>query len=349
MTYRVVQWTTGNVGKRSVRAVALNPELELVGCYAWSDDKIGRDVGDLCGIEPLGVKATNDVDALIALKPDCVVYNPMFADVDEMVRILSAGINIVSTSEFITGHFLGEGRDRIAEACEQGGSTVFGSGINPGFIQLFAIVSAGLSEQVRKVSVTEAIDTTIYNSPATEKPMGFGYPIDTPDLKVSTEKGSGIFRDGVLLVADALGVELDEVRCDVDYAQTTEDLHLPGDWTIAKGCVAGVDVAWKGIAGGKEVVEIRGRWRKGQTLQPDWKLDMGYTVEVVGTPTIKTTLSFLPPPDFVGETLDDYIMLGLSIVAMPAITAIPAVVAAPPGIATYNDLPLLLPRGVVHV
>lgn len=348
MTYRIVQWTTGNVGKRSVRAIALNPNLELVGCYAWSTDKVGRDVGELCGIERLGVTATDDVDALLALRPDCVVYNPMFADVDEMVRILRAGINIVSTSEFITGHFLGAGRDRVVEACREGGSTIFGSGINPGFIQLFAIVSAGLSERVEKVSVTEAIDTTIYNSPATEKPMGFGYPIDTPDLPAITEKGSAIFRDGVLLVADALGAELDEVRCDVAYAQTTEDLHLPGDWTIPKGCVAGVDVGWKGIAAGNEVIEIRGRWRKGQTLDPDWDLDMGYTVEVRGTPTIKTTLSFLPPADFVGETLDDYIMLGLSIVAMPAITAIPAVVAAPAGIATYNDLPLLLPRGVLN-
>jgi hypothetical protein len=349
MTFRIVQWTTGNVGKRSVRAVALNPGLELVGCYAWSADKVGRDVGELCGIEPLGVHATDDVDALLALKPDCVVYNPMFADVDEMVRILSAGVNIVSTSEFITGHFLGDGRDRIVDACAQGGSTIFGSGINPGFIQLFAIVSAGLSERIEKVSVVEAIDTTIYNSPATEKPMGFGYPIDQPDLPAITKKGSAIFGDGVLLVADALGVELDDVRCDVTYAQTTEDLELPGEWTIAKGCVAGVDVAWKGIVGGKEVIEIRGRWRKGQTLEPDWELDMGYTIEVQGTPTIKSTLSFLPPKDFVGETLDDYIMLGLSIVAMPAITAIPAVVAAPPGIATYTDLPLLLPRGVLNV
>jgi hypothetical protein len=349
MTYRIVQWTTGNVGKRSVRAVALNPQLELVGCYAWSEDKVGREVGELCGIDPLGVTATDDVDALLALKPDCVVYNPMFADVDEMVRILVAGVNIVSTSEFITGHFFGDDRDRIIEACRRGGATIFGSGINPGFIQLFAIVSAGLSERVQKVSVVEAIDTTIYNSPATEKPMGFGYCLDQPDLKSITEKGSAIFRDGVLLVADALGVELDEVRCDVAYAQTTEDLHLPGDWTIAKGCVAGVDVGWKGVVRGKEVIEIRGRWRKGQTLDPDWDLDMGYTVEVQGTPTIKTTLSFLPPADFVGETLDDYIMLGLSIVAMPAITAIPAVVAAPPGIATYNDLPLLLPRGVLDV
>ena len=347
MTYRVVQWTTGNVGKSSVRAIVLNPTLELVGCYAWSPEKVGHDVGELCGIEPLDVRTTNDVEALLALKPDCVVYNPMFADVDELVAILDAGINVVGTAGFITGHFLGEGRDRIAEACERGGSTIFGSGINPGFIQLFAIVSAGLSDRVDKVSMLESVDTTIYNSPATEIPMGFGYPIDWPDLAAITEQGSGIFRDGVLLIADALGTELDDVRCEAEYAQTTEDLHLPGDWTIAKGCVAGVDVRWKGVVGGREVIEIRGRWRKGQTLEPDWPLDMGYTIEVQGQPTIKTTLSFLPPPDFAGETLDDYIMLGLTITAMPAITAIPAVVAAPPGIATYNDLPLLLPRGVL--
>ncbi|MGD1348037.1 dihydrodipicolinate reductase [Mycobacterium seoulense] len=347
MTYRVVQWTTGNVGKSSVRATATNPTLELVGCYAWSPEKVGRDAGELCGIEPLDVKATNDIDALLALKPDCVVYNPMFADVDELVRILEAGINVVGTAGFVTGHFLGAGRDRIAEACKHGGSTIFGSGINPGFIQLLAIVSAGLSDRVDKVSMLESADTTIYNSPETEIPMGFGYPIDQADLPAITEKGSGVFRDAVLLIADALGVELDEVRCEVEYAQTTEDLELPGDWTIAQGCVAGVDVRWKGVFGGREIIEIRGRWRKGQTLDPDWPLDMGYTIEVQGQPTIKTTLSFLPPPDFQGETLDDYIMLGLTITAMPAVNAIPAVVAAPPGIATYNDLPLLLPRGVL--
>jgi 2,4-diaminopentanoate dehydrogenase len=347
VTYRLVQWTTGNVGKSSVKAIAANPEFELVGCYAWSPEKVGRDVGELCGIESLKVLATNDIDALLALKPDCVVYNPMFADVDELVTILSAGVNVVGTAGFITGHFLGAGRDRIAQACDHGGATIFGSGINPGFIQLLTVVSAGLPDRVDKVSVLESFDTTIYNSPATEIPMGFGYPIDQPDLTAITEKGSGIFGDAVLLLADALGVELDEVRCEAEYAQTTEDLALPGDWTIAKGCVAGIHVRWKGIVAGREIIEIGGQWRKGQALEPDWPLDMGYTIEVQGRPTIKTTLSFLPPPDFRGETLDDYIMLGLTITAMPAITAIPAVVAAPPGIATYNDLPLLLPRGVL--
>src|SRR5215472_18686147 len=110
---RIVQWTTGNIGKQSVAAITRNPGYELVGCYAWSPDKVGRDVGELVGIEPLGVKATNDVDALLALKPDCVIYNPMWNDVDELVRILSAGVNVVASAAFITGENLGDGRAKL--------------------------------------------------------------------------------------------------------------------------------------------------------------------------------------------------------------------------------------------
>src|SRR3974390_2458971 len=110
MTLSVVQWTTGNVGRRSVRAIVANPDLDLVGCYAWSPDKVGLDVGELCGIAPVGVVATNDVDALLALRPDCVVYNPMWQNVDELVRILDAGVNVVSTAAFINGQGLGPGR-----------------------------------------------------------------------------------------------------------------------------------------------------------------------------------------------------------------------------------------------
>jgi hypothetical protein len=348
MTYRIVQWTTGNIGTKSVHAIVENSLLELVGCYAWSPDKVGRDVGELCGIDALGVLATDDVDALIALKPDCVVYNQMFADVDHLVRILGAGVNVVTTSEFITGHRLGDGRERVATACELGGSTIFGSGLNPGFIQLFAIVSAGLSDRIDRVYIEESFDTTIYNSPETEKIMGFGYPIDHPNLLGVTEEGSGIFREAVMLVADALGAELDDIGCQAKYAQATEDLHLPGDWVIAKGCVAGIDVSWKGYAGGRDVVEVRAVWTKGRALEPTWDMGFGYNITVEGRPTIKTTLVFEPPADFVAETIEEYILLGLTITAVPAVNAIPAVVAAPPGIATYNDLPLLLPRGVLH-
>ena len=345
--YRVVQWTTGNVGKSSVRAIVANPTLELVGCYAWSPEKVGRDVGELCGIDLLGVVATNDVDALLDLKPDCVIYNPMWLDVGELERILSAGVNIVATAAFITGDNLGADRDRITEACRRGGSTMFGTGISPGFAELLAIVAASICDRVDKVTVNEAADTTFYDSPATELPVGFGKPIDHPELQSMTAQGTSVFGEAVRMVADALGVELDDVRCHAEYAQTTADLDL-GSWTILAGCVAGVAASWKGLLGDRVVVELNVRWRKGQTLSPDWKIDQdGWVIQIDGRPTVTAHIGFLPPPDFQAETMDDFMVLGHIMTAMPPINAIPAVVAAAPGIVTYNDLPLVLPRGGV--
>lgn len=344
MAYRVVQWTTGNVGKQSVQAIVRRPDLELVGCYAWAPEKAGVDVGTLCGIAPTGVLATNDVDALLALRPDCVVYNPMWRNVDEMVRILEAGVNIVSTAAFITGHHLGPDRARIVAACERGGSSIFGTGISPGFVQLLALVAAGVCDRIDKITVFEEADTTAYDSPDTEIAAGFGRPIDDPDLQALTAEGTGVFGEAVRLIGDAIGVEFDEVVCESDYAKTTADLDL-GSWQIAAGCVAGLHARWQGRVGGRTLVELSLKWRKGQTLEPDWQVGMGHTFQIDGRPTIHSTLSFLPPPDFEATTMEEFMVLGHIMTAVPAVNAIPAVVAAPPGIVTYNDLTLPLPRG----
>jgi 4-hydroxy-tetrahydrodipicolinate reductase len=345
--YRVVQWTTGNVGKSSVRAIVANSTLELVGCYAWSPEKVGRDVGELCGIAPLGLTATDDVDALLALKPDCVVYNPMWLNADELVRILSAGVNVEATAAFITGGNLGPDRERIAEACRRGGSTMFGTGVSPGFAELLAIVSATICDRVDKITVNEAADTTFYDSPATEIPVGFGRSIDDPDLQTMTAHGTAVFGEAVRLVADALGIELDDVRCEAEYAQTTADLDL-GSWTIAAGCVAGVAASWQGRVGDRVVVELNVRWRKGPTLEPDWKIEQdGWVIQIDGRPTVTLNVGFLPPPEFEAETIADFMVLGHIMTAAPPLNAIAAVVAAAPGIATYNDLALVLPHGTL--
>jgi 2,4-diaminopentanoate dehydrogenase len=345
MTLRIVQWTTGNVGRRSVQAILAQPGLDLVGCYAWSADKVGRDVGELCGIEPLGIAATDDVDELLGLRPDCVVYNPMWIDVDEMVRILEAGVNIVSTAAFVTGHSLGAGRRRIVEACERGGASVFGTGINPGFAELIAIVTAGVCDRIDKITVIESADTSAYDSPATELPVGFARPIDDPELPAMTRAGTAVFEDGVRLIGDALGVELDDVVCEAEYAAATADIDL-GSWKIPAGHVAGVAASWQGRLDGRTVIDLRVRWRKGP-IEPDWEIDTGYVIEVAGRPTMRTRIDILPPPDFEATTMAEFMVLGMILTALPAINAIPAVVAAPPGIVTYADVPLPLPRGHV--
>ena len=348
MPIRVVQWTTGNVGKRSAIAIAGNPGLELVGCYAWSPDKVGRDVGELCGLAALGVTATNDVDALLALRPDCVVYTPMWPSIDELVRILAAGVNVVTTAAFINGRRLGPDRRRLLEACERGGSSLFGTGINPGFIELLSIVVAGVCDRIDKITVSEAAHTMGYDSPATEKAAGFGRPINDPALQAMTAEGTAVFGEAVAMVADALGVELDDIVCEAEYAKATEDLDL-GSWQIPAGCVAGVAASWRGRIGDRTVVELNVRWKKAPTLEPDWQIEDGHVIEVQGRPTVRTTLQFLPPPDFEAASLADFMVLGHIMTAMPAINAIPAVVAARPGIVSYPDLPLPAPRGLVRI
>ncbi len=142
-------------------------------------------------------------------------------------------------------------------------------------------------------------------------------------------------------------IELDEIVCSAEYAQTTEELVLES-WTIPAGCVAGIAASWQGRVGDRTVIELTVRWKKGTTLDPDWQIDEGYVIEVAGRPTVRTTLQFLPPPDFEATTFADFMVLGMIMTALPAINAIPLVVAAPPGIVTYTDLPLPLPRGWVR-
>ncbi len=344
MTLRIVQWTTGNVGKQSVAAIAANPELELVGCYAWSPDKAGHDVGELCGLEPLGIAATRDADALLALRPDCVVYNPMWQSVDELVRIIESGANVVTTAAFINGRNLGTDREKLVDACKRGSASLFGTGVSPGFVDMLGLVMTGISDRIDKVTVSEAAHTMGYDSPETEKPAGFGRPIDDPDLQKMTAEGTAVFGEAVEMMADALGVALDEVACEAEYAAALEDLDL-GSWQIGKGCVAGIAASWQGRVGGRSAVELNVRWKKAPLLEPDWTIQDGWVIEVQGRPTVRTTVQFLPPADLQATSLADFMVLGHIMTAMPAVNAIPAVVAAPPGIVAYPDLSLPLPRG----
>ena len=159
-------------------------------------------------------------------------------------------------------------------------------------------------------------------------------------------EGTAVFGEAVAMVADALGVELDEIVCEAEYAQTTEDVVMDS-WTIPAGHVAGVAASWQGRVGDRTVVELNVRWKKGQTLDPDWHIEEGHVITVDGRPTVRAKLEYLPPPDFEATTFADFMVLGMIMTAMPAINAIPYVVAAPPGIVTYTDLPLPLPRGLV--
>ena len=98
-TYRVVQWSTGTIGARALRAIIEHPQMSLAGVHVHGHDKVGRDAGDLCGMDTTGVTATASVDEIVELAPDCVLYMPSAMDLDELCRLLTSGINVVTTCE----------------------------------------------------------------------------------------------------------------------------------------------------------------------------------------------------------------------------------------------------------
>jgi len=340
---RVAVWTTGNVSRQAVRAILARPDLELVGAYAHSPDKAGVDVGVLCGLgHDLGVHATGDVDELLALGLDAVVYAPLHLDVDELARLLGAGVNVVASAEFMTGATLPPAqRERLEAACVAGDATLFGSGMNPGYAQLLAAIGAGITSGVERVVVSESVDVSQFVTDANFAAAGWARPADDPGHADEVRAGTQVFAEGLETLGRLLGVTFDDIRCDVAFAHATDDLDVPG-LRIPAGHVAGMDVHWVGVVDGTDAVEIRQRWLASERIDPPWKVEHGYVVEVTGDPNIRLKMDIFPTADDLAH-LDKNTMhsIGMRITAVPVVNAIPAVCAAAPGIATYADLPVI--------
>jgi hypothetical protein len=331
MPIRVAQWGTGIVGGAAVRAIAEHPELELVACFAWGKEKVGKDLGELCNTRRLGVRATDSLEAILAAKPDCVLYMPLVWDVDAMVRLLEAGSNVISTANFITGASYGRADEaRLDAAAKRGGVSLYGSGINPGHANALGLMATAICKRVTRVSVLESVDSTAYASAETWRALGFGELPGKPGLVETAKQRSLVFLDAVEMMARALALRLDDVRYDVDFGVATRDLDL-GYMQIGKGRICGLKATWSGISNGRAVIELGLMWRLGKAMQPDWKPVEGYVIEVDGEPNVRCRFhaEYGADADF-----------GL-VTAMPAVHAIPAVVAARPGLVTAADLPLI--------
>jgi hypothetical protein len=329
-----------------VRAIVAHPDLELIGAFAHSPEKIGRDVGELCGLEPLGITATADAGALLDLRPDCVVYNPLYPDVEEIALILRRGVNIVTTSAFLNGRSLGEAaRAAVEDAARAGGSSIFGSGMNPGFADLLAGVVAGLCTRIRHVRITESVDVSMFAGDGNMDELGWGRPAGSPGHADAARDATAVFADALDVLAELFGVTLVERRCTVNFAHATTDLDLPGR-PIPAGHVAGLDIRWEGIVDGRAALELVQVWVMGPDIEPRWPVEHGYVIDVDGEPKIRTKLEVWPhQDDLAALTKEDLHSLGMIITALPAVNAIRAVCDAAPGIRTYADLPLITPRG----
>ena len=343
MTYRVIQWATGNVGRRSLRAIIDDPQLDLAGVWVHSPEKVGRDAGELCGVEPIGVIATDDVDAVLASGADCIVYMPVTPDIDLLCRFLRSGINVVTTAGFLSGKYLGEGvAGRIDAAARAGGVAVFASGINPGYINNMCLVLAGACSRIHSLRYVEAADTTRHEAPLMWDILGYGKPPPPPGtMNPYAEAMTDQFFDAMDLMADALHIDLDDRQRDLEYAVATRDIVLP--WmTFPKGTVAGQRTEWRGLVGGRTVLSLGAIWKMTENLDPHWPVAQeGYEIHIDGEPSINATWSMTTPANS-SVSRETTIMGGaLVATAMSVIHAIPIVCSGPPGLRTYLDMPLI--------
>jgi hypothetical protein len=320
-----------------VKGLLERPDLELVGVFAFSADKVGKDVGELCDLDgPLGVQATNDIDEIIALKPDCVIYMPLHPDVDHLERLLRAGINVATTAHFMTGRAYGEeAKERLQAAALEGGASLFGSGINPGYVQQLAATASNICRSASYVSILESFDIGPWAGDANQDELGWGRPAGDPGHAADVEKATIPFGDACEALAGMLGLSVDKVRCDVEFAYATKDLDIPGR-EVRAGSVAGIWARWIGSVSGLDVVECAVRWTITPDIEPAWQTDMAYQIEIQGYPNVTLRAEVLP--EFGSMSMDEMVGMGSVITAMPVVNALPAIVAAPPGIVGYQHL-----------
>ena len=341
MSIKVIQWATGTVGIHAVPGIVAHPDLELVGLWVHSDAKAGQDAGTLCGIEPTGVIATQDVDALLALDADCICYTAS-SDIrpdeviDDLCRMLAGGKNVVGTSfvPLLYPAVAGEGvLDRLEAACLEGGTSFYNSGIDPGFGNSgLAIHLAALCKEVQTIRMMEIVNYATWDNPFTMfEIMGFGKASPAESLLLSP--GSTTLGWGAVLelTAAGIGLHLDELieRHEVIYAP--EDIEIASG-TIAAGTISGMRFEIVGIADGEERIVVEHVTRLRDEDAPDWPQGGGYRILIGGEPNLKLELEL-------SSDHGDHNHAGCLATAEHVINAIPNVVAASPGVKTILNLP----------
>lgn len=348
MKYRVIQWTTGNVGEISLRTILGHPDLELAGVFSHGESKIGRDAGELCGSGPVGVLATGNADELLAMDADCVVYTatadlrPMEA-VDDMCKILAAGKNVVSSSVVGLVHptTMHPGvTARLETACREGGASFWTNGIDPGFANdLLPLTLSGLCEHWSEIRIQEIINYATYAQPEVLfQIMGFGQPMDATPMLLLPKALAFAWGGTIRVLAEGLGLTLDEVREEFERLPSDRALDIQGH-RIEIGTMGALRFEVQGIVDGRAAIVVEHITRMHDELAPEWPAGGGYRVLITGNPGMKVEYEFW-------DETGDHAVGGVVLTATRLVNAIPAVCEAETGLLTPLDLPLVTGRGL---
>ncbi|OBF28489.1 dihydrodipicolinate reductase [Mycobacterium sp. ACS4331] len=350
---RVVVWATGGVGSAAIDAVVRRPDLELVGVWVHSPDKDGVDAGLLAGGEPLGVTATRDGDALIAARPDCVVYSASGPERDagavpDYLRLLESGINVVSTTStslvYPPAYFSPEWRQQLEAAAKAGDTSFYASGIFPGFgSDQLALLLTTQSKSIRCLTVSEVSLNDHY--PVAEvmiNGMGFARPLDFVPMLQTPGFIEMAWRAPIRLIGDALGAEVSEIRGSLDRRLADRDIDVAFG-TIRAGTCGAVRTRAAGVVDGREAIVVEHIIRMARHVAPDWPRsdsDATYRVDIEGDPDVHCAMTLgVAEGHGAGRA-------AMTATAMRVVNAIPYVVEAPAGLLSSLDIPNTLPRYV---
>ncbi|MFI5394950.1 MAG: dihydrodipicolinate reductase [Candidatus Binatia bacterium] len=355
MRYRVIQWSTGNVGRHALRAIIQHPDLDLVGVHAYSPTKIGKDAAELCGLaERTGVTVTGDIYKILALEADCVCYTAkgetrLKQTLSDLSQLLASGKNVVSTAPIYLvypPHADAAMRGPLEEACRRGGTSLFVSGVDPGFSgDLLPLSALSLCERVDSVRVQELFDYSTYDDPEfTGVAFGFGRPLTyRPPLAIP-----GVLRMGwggmVRMVADAVGIALEEIRESFDRRLAEQSFETKM-MRVEKGTTAAVRFLVEGMVAGRPVIVAEHVNRLHPDIAPDWPMPPPgrsvHRVVIEGSPSVTLDCALQ------GDD-GDHNTGGVTATAMRVVNSIPAVCAAKPGLLSTLDLPFTPTRRVAR-
>ncbi len=353
---RVVVFGTGFVGKMVIPEIVKHPRFELVGVGVANPDKVGVDAGTICGTEPLGIAATDDLTQLVALAPDALVhYGPTAAEAATNIRdistFLEAGIDVCSTAmtPWVWPAMTQNPPawvDPITEACQKGQASCFTTGIDPGFANdLLPMTLMGLTSEVRQVRALEILDYINYTGDY-EVEMGIGRPpefnamLEHPDILIMAWGAT------VPMMAAAVGIELDAITTTWDKWITQSPITT-AKGVINPGEVAAIRFTINGMLDGTPRICLEHVNRVGQDAAPDWprgNQNDVYRVVIDGTPSIEQETAFR----FTDGSGRDAATAGCLSTGLRALNAVPAVNDLPPGWVTALDLPLIPGVGTIR-
>lgn len=360
MPTKVIQWGAGYTGAFALRYLINSGAYELVGVKCFTEAKEGMDAGDIAGLAPIGIAATRDTETLLQSNADVVIYMPRdpFADpslpgspsrgwYDELRLILASGKNVI-TSLCSGTHYrhLADPEGFVSElneACALGSSSVVFFGLDPGFFtDLLPLTMTSVVGEITQVRTYEIVPYDAY--PEVEVLSSLGFGADPHDLgPEGIEPLRVTWGCAPYLLAEATGVDIDNIDLDVEIALAPETFTTPGGMTIEQDTIAGIRFAISGLVEGVPRFVVNHVTRMRSDIAPEWP-DVaegrgGYRIEIDSFPPFVGEFP-MALPGGTGSTFAD----AVAMTAAHCVSAIDAIVAATPGYKTFLDLKPIVGR-----